>query len=256
MPSLKDMVAMAKEKNGPVVVGPHTQYLEMPEDDRPVTPEALAFLMDALQGKFKRPRAGRFSPSSIGGCKRRLLFGFAGVPEIGEDVDSQELFGLGKWGHYKWQVEGLSMGYMVDAEVWTFDPARRIGGSIDAMLYDDSVFELKTVMGAKFNRITQINRTPEVEHALQFQSYVESEGVTLGSVLYEDRGTGKYYEYRIEPDDKLSRQLADKLEELNNRVEANDLPPMLDECERRVGNTYRQCPFRMHCPKAKGVFEK
>lgn len=253
--SLKELVANAKESaEDPskklIVVGPHTRYLEMTEAERPSTPEARQFVVDALAGKFKHPRAGRFSPSSIAGCKRRLLFGFAGAPEVGENIDAQDLMGLGSWGHLRWQHEGLSMGYMLDAEVWTFDRRRRIGGSIDGMLYDDSVFELKTVFGPKFSRITQQNRTPEYEHRLQFQAYVESEGVELGSVVYEDRGTGRYFEYRIAPDEKLSKDLEVKLDELNNRAEEDDLPPMLEDCSRGVGYVFNQCPFRKHCPKA------
>src|SRR3954454_7159251 len=152
VPDLRQMFGRAlrevEGKASPLfVTGPHTEWMERPEEEQIYSPEAIRFVGDVMAGKYARPRAGRFSPSSIGKCPRRLLFGFAGAPQVGENPDSSDLKGLGKWGHLRWQAEGLSMGWMEAGEVWTFDPVRRVGGSIDGMNADDSVFELKTVFG-------------------------------------------------------------------------------------------------------------
>jgi hypothetical protein len=257
-PDLRAMFERAKSemdgRSAPLfVTGPHVRWMEMTEAEQQYSPEAITFVAAVLRGDYNRPRKGRFSPSSIGKCPRRVLFGFAGAPEVGENPDSSDLKGLGKWGHLRWQAEGLTLGWMEAGEVWTFDPARRIGGSIDGMNADDAVVELRSGVGPKFTRVVAQNQEVEEEHRLQVQVYAETEGAELASIVYEDRGTGDFHEFRVEPTDQMSRRLAQRLEELNNRVEDDDLPPMLDDCERRAGTIYRNCPYRKWCPTATRV---
>jgi hypothetical protein len=233
-----------------VVTGPHSRWLETPEEDRVVTEEAAQFAKDVFLGKFKHRRSGRFSPSSIGKCGRRSLFGFAGAPQLGVDLDAIGLMSIGTQDHLYWQVEGLSVGWMLDAEVWTWDPHYRIGGSIDGLLHDWSLFELKTVIGGKYSRIVSIDDEPDYEHRLQFQAYKHTEGVETGSIVYQERATGQFHEFRVEAEDALEKDLIGKLEELNNHVEDRTLPPMLNDCEMRSGAVYRSCPYRKYCRTA------
>jgi hypothetical protein len=253
MPELKDLFNQARDvaagKALPLyLTEPHSQWLELPETERQYSPEAVQFVADVLLGKYAYPRVGRFSPSSIGGCARRLVFGFIGAPEEGSNMDSEDLMAHGKWGHLRWQAEGLTLGWMRAGEVWTSDLKRRMGGSIDGMLEDDSLLELKTAIMSKYTRVTIDG--PELEHLWQFQAYAEMEGVSVASVVYEDRGTGQFHEFRIEPDEKIGKQLYRKLEMLNNHVEDGTLPDMLPDCETRTGKIYRNCPYRKYCPTA------
>src|SRR5258708_6647327 len=72
MADLKGLYREALKEHPLVVTAPHSQWLLDPDHLRVYTPEAIQFVADALAGKFKHERTGRFSPSSIGGCKRRL----------------------------------------------------------------------------------------------------------------------------------------------------------------------------------------
>jgi hypothetical protein len=76
------------------------------------------------------------------------------------------------------------------------------------------------------------------------------EGVDLGSIVYEERNTGQFHEFRVEADDLLEADLLRRLEMLNNWVADAKLPPMLEDCKRGVGDTFRACPFRDYCPNA------
>lgn len=250
MPTLKGLLEEAAKGHQLMVVGPHTQWLETPENDRLYTEAAITFVTDAMAGKYKKARPGRLSPSGLGDCQRRVLFSYAGAPALGENPDTHELFGLGNWGHYKWQAEGLSMGWLAQAEVWQHRPELNMGGSLDGVLEDDSIFELKTTRSFIYNRIVSRERTPKWEHLLQLHGYLALTERNWASLVYEDRDSGNYHEYRIERDQKIDTQLHQRLDRLNDHISDDTLPVMLDDCELRQGKIYHSCPFRKYCPTA------
>ena len=259
MPGIADMLRQANEarKNpalAAVVTPLHTQWLELPEDERyeRTTEEAAQFAKDVLLGKYKRPRVHRFSASGLGGCERRLLFGYAGVEQLGEDPDAQDLMSMGSHDHLFWQVEGLSMGWLKLCERFVLNKRTRVGGSIDGIIFDDSIWELKTVTTGKFSKMTDQN-WPFHDHLVQADEYGEQWGSDYISIVYQDRQYGTYREFRIERDDKINKWRLELIERLNNHLADDTLPPMLADCEIRVGPTYRQCPYRKYCPSATRV---
>lgn len=253
MTNLKQLLRNAARGTALVVVGPHTEWLERPEEEQIYSERALQFVHDALRRKFKHERSGRFSPSAIGKCPRRVVFGYAGAPGLPPDIDNQEQMDHGSWSHLKWQAEGLTMDYMTDAEVWAYDEDLRCGGSMDAALVDDSIFELKTVIWPIYNRVVQVASWPEYEHLLQTATYLLLADKEMASIVYEDRGSGQFHEFRIPRTDKLEAEVLRLLRSYAGYVDADELPPMLDRCEMRTGNVYKRCPFREICPKAVNV---
>jgi hypothetical protein len=253
--NLKQMLRDSARGTALVVVGPHSEWMERPEEEQVYSEQALQFVMDSLRRKFKHERAGRFSPSALGKCPRRVVFGYAGAPQDPTDLDNQEQADHGSWAHLKWQAEGLTMGYMLDGEVWVHEEELRCGGSMDATLVDDSIFELKTVIWNKFNRIVMVANWPEYEHLLQTAGYMLLADKDNASLVYEDRGSGQFHEFRIPRTNKLEREVLRLLKSYASYVDEDALPPMLPECELRMGNTYRRCPHRTICPKASTVSE-
>lgn len=249
-----------------IVTGPHQAWIETPEFERPYSPRAIAFVADVLAGKYKHERVGRFSPSSMGTCLRRTAFGFAGAPQMGEDPDSIDLMGLGTWGHLRWQAEGMSWPperpYILDGEVWVHRPELLTGGSMDATLWDGSLFELKTAAFGKFRDVATANE-PYEPHRVQVGVYfilseaLEDGPINDASIVYEERATGQFVEFRYERNERDDRAAAAMLQELGNHVADDTLPEMLPECEerRREGQfsktpQWKICPFRKWCPKA------
>lgn len=246
---VKGFYTEALKEHDLIVAPHHYRWLEKLEWERQLSDEALDFVRDALAGKYERPRTGRFSPSSMGVCDRKLVFGFQGAPQVPDDLDAPDLMGLGKWGHLRWQAEGITNGWIAGAEVWTINPGLRVGGSIDAMLYDDSVFELKTIHPYKYTKVVQDAGEPLREHLIQFGTYTVLEGVSMGSIVYEDRSSGNFHEFRVEADDKLAKTVTDTIERVNNHEADGTLPKPLNECAAKRGQTYKQCSFREHCLK-------
>lgn len=244
MPTLKDLVRESYNGHRLVVTGPHYDWMEMTEPERMPSEQALVHVLKTLLQQYKHPRKHRFSPSSMGECPRRMLFGYAGAPQKPSDPELDEMAGHGSFGHLRWQFEGLSLGYMTAAEVWVEDPDLMSGGSMDGELEDGSIFELKTKAPGVYNRIVVDNREPIWENLLQVHNYFLLSGAEWASVVYEDRAYGNFHEFRVARDSKIEREVIRRLNSYRRYVEDDLLPPVLADCELAMGKVYKQCPYR------------
>lgn len=233
-----------------MVIGPHTRWLERPEINQIYSEEAIQHVVRVLRGKAKKQRSGRFSPSALGECRRRVLFGWAGVDQVGEDPDVLDLMGLGSWGHLRWQAEGISAGWMQRGEVWVMDREYPMGGTMDGILADGSIFELKTVHEFVFSKIVDQLNEPKYNHLLQIHAYMRMSRRDMASLVYEARSTGQYHEYRVKRDPDISRAVREEIELLTEHTVDGTLPPMIDECVKHTGTVFKRCPYRKHCPSA------
>lgn len=256
MATLKGLYQEAQRGHDLVVTQPHAKWLETPEEEQLYSEEAIQFALDVWRRRFKHPRAGRFSPSAMGECARRVVLGYAGAgPQVPPDIDNQEMMDHGSWTHLKWQMEGITLGYMTAGEVWVHSEELRTGGSMDATLHDGSGFELKSTGWNVYNRIVTVERWPKYENLLQDATYKLIRDFDWTSVVYEDRSSGQFHEFRIPRDAKLEAEVIRRLRSYGAYVDEDELPPMLDQCEMRMGTVFRRCPFRKICHKATSVSE-
>ena len=249
MTSLKGLINAARSGTDLIVTGPHYQWMERLETEQMPSPAAVMHAIKAYLRLYKRPRTGRFSASGIGRCRRETVFGYAGAPQTGVEPSGQEIFDHGTAAHLRWQMEGLTMGYMKEAEVWVEDKDLLVGGSIDAELSNDDVFELKSAAPSVYRRIVDEQGYPKAENIMQGDTYMLLKDAPYMSLVYEDRSYGNFHEFRIPRDAQREREVLRRLRSLKMYVEEDDLPPMLADCEIKWGPTYKQCFFREICPK-------
>ncbi len=256
MPTLKSQVLHAQAVIAgealPLFVTPrHHEWLGKDEKERPYTKEALEHSRIVLTGGYKKERTRRVSASSLGDvCTRRVLFQFAGAPRVAEPPHNVDLMDLGSWLHLKWQMEGLSAGWLKSAEQFFHSTDLRLGGSTDGVMAGptgDELFELKTVGGHIYDRVIKA-RVPKHEHQLQCEGYFELSGMEVASVVYVCRETGEFNEYRYRTDPLRRQELHRILEDIHDWLDLDTLPAMLEECERHTGSMYRRCPYREFCP--------
>ena len=255
MTSLKDLVKNADANVNLFVTGPHYKWMEKAEEDQVYSPEAIQHVQDVLSRKYKHERSGRFSPSSMGMCPRRQVLSFAGAPQVGFDEASLEMMDHGTWIHLKWQAEGITMGWMAAGEVWVHDEGLRCGGSMDGRNSDGSMFELKSAAPSVYTRTVADNKAPKYENMLQVATYELIADIDFASVVFEDRAYGNFHEFRIARTAKLEREVIRRLKSLNQWVDDGELPPMLEECEMRIGKVFKSCPYRKICHIPKNLAE-
>lgn len=284
----------------------HDAWMARPEHERVRTPEALEFASKSLAGDFQHERSGRFSPSSLGsGCEREILFSYAGAPQLPFPKSNLEKMDAGTFDHLRWQTEGLSAGYMTAGEVWVFFHGMRMGGSADARLADGSLFELKNTGGHLYEAISRgqsfLDNAVAIaretgrgsaanyaagmhhKHKLQMEAYWELDRLSaaeegrervftdFGSLVYQDTYTKEIHEVRLHSQEARRTELHHIVGSLNEWVDVDDLPDMLEECWRASGGPGRapgepapvasakdlavhaRCAYRQHCPQASTV---
>lgn len=305
MPSLKDVVRQAHgivesakladddpNKVLPEYVLPrHLAWMRLPESKRHWTPEALAYAAQVMSGEFQHERKARFSPSGLGSaCQREVLFSFGGAPKQPFPLSNQEKMDSGAFDHLRWQMEGMSAGYMKLGEVWVFNEGMRMGGSADGLLDDGSLFELKNTGGHLFDCAKELlkpkaNRRQlgpmnyflgmHHKHKLQMEAYWECDRLSAveegreriftdyGSLVYQDTGTKGIIEFRIKSNPHRLTELHTLLESLHGWVDIDQLPDMLEGCLKSIGvgaapdvkelTVFQRCAYREYCPTATAV---
>jgi hypothetical protein len=239
-----------------VVTNPHSLWMELPESEQIYSPAAKRHVWDAMSKKFKHQRTGRFSLSSIGMCPRRVVFGYAGAPQSKPTAESQAMMDNGTWAHLQWQAEGLTQEWMTSAEDWVLDTDLRAGGSRDGTLHDGGNFELKSCNQNIYRTIVGINRAPKYENLLQDAAYKLLDDLPAWStVIYENRDMGAFHEFRVSRNTQIENEVQRLLKSYGSYVDNDDLPPMLEDCEAKVGWTYKSCPHKAICAGARTVSE-
>lgn len=261
---------MAGEKFPPVTLPAHYAWAALPSKERQPTQAALDHAIRTLKGEDIPGRIPgqehRFTASRVGGahgdgwsCHRAALFAFIGADKIPPTLQEQDNMDIGSACHLAWQVEGLSAGYIVKCEGWKFDPKLRYGSKDDGIQHDGSVLELKFPKGQKFETITRGNRQwgkppgPETTHVLQMTGVMMLNGTTMGSLVYVNRENGDAVEYRMTLSNGLQDFLLMLLDDLNDWVNLDELPEILEGCQNQTGARYVNCEYREICPVAVNV---
>lgn len=271
----------------------HYAWLGLPERKRQWSVGALELARAVLANEFTHERSMRVSPSSLGtDCEREILFSYGGAPQQPRPAKIEDVMGSGSFEHLRWQMEGLSAGYLVDAEVWMHSAALRCGGSLDGIGSDSSLFEFKNTASHLYEAISKgpehlaraLKREAEGtgsaaayaahmvrKHKMQMETYWLLDSMqetprlsTKGSLVYQDRASKDVFEIRVQTHPGRRIEVHRILEGLHDWIDLNQLPDMLVGCEKAMGygdsapsakerTVYGRCAYREHCPTAQTV---
>lgn len=248
----------------PVVSPQHARWITQPEKDQQFTPAAIARGLEVLQGKHQAERSNRFSASGLDQCPRRQIFSYMGLPQVPPDIQGADIMRSGTAAHFWIMLEGLSAGWLIEAEIFYRDDNYRLGGTLDGIISDASIWEYKSVSSGIFRDVTldagnafqttdEKTLGPKYGHRLQLEAYELLTGMELKSLFYQHRDFGAYKEYRLGPDDVVREKLIDLLDRLNAHIDDNTLPPMYESCERGTGDVFKKCPYNEVCGSQKKV---
>ena len=130
----------------PITVA-HEQWLAR-SHNADYSQEALEFAGKVLSHEVggARSRNTRFRSSAVGSCARRQVLKAIGVSEKSTiDGKLANIFQTGNFLHLKWQMAGLTAGWLAEAEVSADAPDLNFGGTLDGILDDGSGFEFKSI---------------------------------------------------------------------------------------------------------------
>lgn len=217
------------------------------------SPEALAFAADQLAGitGSQRLRKRMFRASGTHTCKRRQVLKYIGHPEIGEQLTSSQAntFATGNFYHLKWQMQGLTAGWLAKAEVPMDKAELNAGGTADGLLVGGEGWECKSINDRGYTRVT--NYGPLEDHGEQMDNYMFLGNLERYSIIYENKNNGEWREFVRNRDEKNMRLVVERFEELNQFVVDKKLPVIIPDCKKEEGAKFRQCPFKDTCLKLK-----
>lgn len=215
------------------------------ENDHPVySPRALALAAHELSKK-DRVRTGTLSASSLGECERYQQFVFIGMPKLPMDAKNAAKVANGSFMHLRWQMEGLTEGWLDQAEVPVKSDAYHLMGTMDGVAYDGSILELKSINANGFSRVATFG--PLFPHLYQMATYMLCSGIDKGVFLYENKDTQEYTELVVDPDDLPMTEVLIKAEKMWQSTEHKVLSEPLSDCMDKKGWKYNSCPFRDRC---------
>lgn len=238
-------------------------------DVEPLRPLIDAYILerDASPERYQnhqidmRPRlrpGGRFSPSSICGCRRQAVFKFVGMQgRRGIDPDRELIFEDGNWRHHKWQaifmdmmtVLGRDTFRVVSTEAVVEIPELFIAGNSDnELVYEGRqrrVLDIKGINDAGFTRVYTEDE-PIPEHVRQLTTYGKGSGRKRGTLLYDNKNNQLTKIFDIVFDTSVWFEVQEWTEDCIDDMRKEKLPLMHPECQ--AGNfLYQRCPYSDIC---------
>lgn len=206
--------------------------------------KALAFALDQLTTPT-RVRKGTVSSSSLDSCRRRQQFTYLGMPELPPTPRIAQIFHTGSFMHLRWQMAGLTEGWLSEAEVPIGDNDMGLSGTMDGLSYDDRVVELKSINSNGYRTVTTFG--PKDAHLMQVGAYMVAAGKKTSSIIYENKDTQDYREFEVPLTDELELLARLSAHEIFEQIGEQLLAEPLSDCEDQVGFRYTSCPYRDRC---------
>jgi hypothetical protein len=213
--------------------------------DHPIySTAALQFARNALT-YVDRIRKGTVSASSLGECAREQQFTYIGLSKLPFDAKNAAKVANGSFMHLRWQMEGLTEGWLAQAEVPVRSDRYGLTGTMDGVLYEGSILELKSINNNGFGRVAAFG--PLIPHLFQMATYMLCTSRDKGVFLYENKDTQEYTELVVTPDDLPMAEVRARADEVWDAISHKTLFEPLEKCIDREGWKYNSCPYRDRC---------
>ena len=226
------------------------RWLSLPDYQRPFSPEALEHAQKALSGQIggKRSRKTPYRSSGTGTCSRKRHFQAEDVVKR-EMTDSHlhNIFATGDYLHLKWQMMGLTEGWLTAAEIPVQTEDGLLSGTMDGLIWDDSILEFKSINDNGFKNVVAFGA--KELHLKQTHAYMLCADKDKASIVYENKNDQDWIELRVYRDEKIIELIENEIDELNDQYNNEELKEPLSDCQMKTGSIYRDCPFRDVCLK-------
>lgn len=229
------------------------------------------------QKRYDEGRIGKFYPSSVGQCKRKVAYQMMGYPGKPKQGRSVLILDNGTYFHNRMEDYFEKMGIMVAPELKLRDEELRISGRSDAIIYnfmkdpdkeipDDKVIKLykpvynedgeetgeelvyeglaSDVLIVEFKSSKDkayndyIPKTkPDKKHEMQLQLYFYLTGIRAGMVYYENKNTQDHKYHYVEYNPTIVQQIINDIKFVIDHIDNDKLP------EREFQPTSFECRY-------------
>jgi CRISPR/Cas system-associated exonuclease Cas4 (RecB family) len=220
-------------------------------------------------------RTGKFYPSSVGQCKRKIAYQMMGYP--GKPISGQSLLIMENGTSFHNRMEDIfgRMGIMIAPELSLKHADLRISGRSDAIIYnflkeedepdgpiiklykpgeeqvlvyegpnnDVLIVEFKSIKSKGYNDYLPKTK-PKKEHEMQLQLYFFLTGIRKGLVFYENKDTQEEKYFIVEYNEEMVNSIISDIKYIIECIDKGDLP---EREYQPVDIKCRYCDFRDIC---------
>jgi hypothetical protein len=255
MTKFKDLIR-AINQDKPVTVR-HESWLEKNADPK-YSAEAIAFAAAELassENSNNNSKTQMFRASGMNSCMRQRIFHRSGMEQQNPpNARTANIFHTGNFIHLKWQMAGMTEGWLVEPEVEMECADLQLRGHTDGVLYDDSLLEIKSINSRGFDKVYKDGI--KEDHKMQATSYLYMQDKKFISFIYENKDNQEWYEIRYERNSKDEDEMLKQMKMLVNYWQEDKLPKILSSCERQEGTNYNYCPFKKSCLELHQIEDK
>jgi hypothetical protein len=193
-------------------------------------------------GRMEGPVALRASEG--GECPRMRVMRLIGFRQAKPTTTLRNTFATGSFLHLKWQMAGLSAGWLTECEVpfYAFDGLVR--GKADGITEWGAVVDFKTA-ASYFYRAFE--KAPKPAHVDQVIAACSALGSYKAHLIYENKDTGAYAEHVIDVTDEMIERVRTDAEVAAEAKAAKRLPPILEGCVSGTSPQFKRCFFHEQC---------
>jgi hypothetical protein len=167
------------------------------------------------------------------------------MPKLPPTAQSAMRMHNGAMMHLRWQMAGLTEGWLGDAEVPVHSERLGLKGTMDGILFNDAIVELKSINAHGFSRVATFG--PLVPHLFQMATYMLCTGRKQGVFIYENKNDQDYREIPVTAEEVPLAEAEIAAGLVWQTITKRELVEPLSKCLDREGWMYNYCPFRDRC---------
>jgi len=197
-------------------------------------------------------KIGRYYPSEIGNCLRKVWYSYKYPQEI--DADLRKIFEAGNIIH-GFVVEVLKSEKNKEVELLKTEMPFKIeekdftiSGRVDDLILV-KISGKSALVEVKSTKDISYAKEPQSSHVTQLMFYMEATGVHNGIVLYVDKNTLKSKVFEIKFDSAKAAEIFDRFRFLHKSLKKNDLPEAEAKQAKDMNWMCRYCEYKNKCDK-------
>jgi len=207
---------------------------------------------DFVFREHKPKTVGRYYPSEVGMCIRKLYYSYKFPKQIKPDL--LKIFEVGDILH-DFVVRVLRSEKNKDIELLSWEmPFKldvenfQISGRVDDLLVI-KVSGKTVLVEVKSCSFLNYVRKPQKHHVLQLQLYMYATGVHNGILLYVEKNTLQTKVFTIDFDELIVKEALDRFKELHECLIANSIPVAEAKTNGDIKWVCKGCEYKEKCDK-------
>ena len=203
-----------------------------------------------LNREFRPKTIGRYYPSEIGNCLRKVWFTYKKPKEM--DKEKLKVFQVGLMLHDfisdVLRSEKTPDVRLIQSEVpfkLNF-PEFSVSGRVDDVLVVEKD-QKKLLVEVKSTKLLSMAKEPSLPHTMQIQLYMHALRIPDGLILYVEKPSLKTVQYEVRYDPELVKQILERFQNLHSSLKNEKIPGPEAKQKKEMEWMCKYCEYVEEC---------